>query len=92
MTFEIHVIGPHSDGKTSLLNWLSGSCESSSDIPIVSSHFTISNSSQWSTDYDEVKLMLFVSCYVNSLIDTQMLSVLNMDELILMIVVWKTLT
>ena len=64
--FEIHPIGPHSEGKANLLNWLSGSRESSSNIPLVTSHFTVSNSSQWSSEYYEVKL---VSCYVNSLID-----------------------
>ena len=72
MKFEIHVIGPHSEGKTNLLNWLSGSHElSSSDIPLVTSQFSVSNSSQWSSEYYEVnqQLVLFVSCYVNSLID-----------------------
>ena len=70
MKFEIHLIGPHSDGKTRLLNWLSaGSRGSNSDIPLVTSHFTVSNSSQWTSDYHEANLMSFVSCYVNSLID-----------------------
>ena len=69
MEFEIHLIGPHSDGKTRLLNWLSaGSRGSNKDIPLVTSHF-ISNSSQWTSDYHEVNFMLFFSCYVNSLID-----------------------
>ena len=68
MKFEIHVIGPHSEGKTNLLNWLSGSHEqSSSNIPLVTSQFS---SSQWSSEYYEVKQQQqFVSCYVNSLID-----------------------
>ena len=67
MKFEIHVIGPHSEGKTNLLNWLSGSCEqSSSDIPLVTIQFS---SSQWSSEYYEIKQQQFVSCYVNSLID-----------------------
>ena len=69
MKFEIHVIGPHSEGKTNLLNWLSGSHEqSSSNILLVTSQFS---SSQWSSEYYEVKQQQqqFVSCYVNSLID-----------------------
>ena len=44
---------------------------SSNDIPLVINQFSVSNSSQWSSEYYEVnqQLVLFVSCYVNSLID-----------------------
>ena len=67
MRFEVHIIGPHSEGKINLLNWLSGSHGGSSDIPLVTSHFT--NSSRWTSECYEVELTLFVSRYINLLIN-----------------------
>ncbi|XP_065907236.1 uncharacterized protein [Dysidea avara] len=64
--FEVDVTGPHSDGKTNLLNWLSSGTYSNSKT-VTSSHFT--NPSFWSSDRNEVEQVAFVNSYVNVLIN-----------------------
>ena len=63
------MIGPHSDGKTNLLNWLSSGYHST-NRPVTSCHFTnCSYPSCWSCDRDEVELVSFVNSYISVLVN-----------------------